>query len=121
VTLPRFENSRNMEMATIVAGGEKLTALLGSMPLFRLLINLFQRHPFKNPLLSDEIVALSFEKMAQEAGRAVASSIHRSFDPARHKAEIKEHKAGTRPAVEIRVPSQDLYVMFCQKLDMRCR
>jgi len=29
-----------------------------------------------------------------------------------HKAEIKEHKAGTRPAVEVRVPSRDLYVMF---------
>jgi hypothetical protein len=27
-------------------------------------------------------------------------------------AEIKEHKARTRPAVEIRVPSRDLYVMF---------
>jgi hypothetical protein len=31
-----------------------------------------------------------------------------------HKAEIKEHKAGTRPAVEVRVPSRDLYVMFIQ-------
>jgi hypothetical protein len=29
-----------------------------------------------------------------------------------HAAEIKEHKAGTRPAVEVRVPSRDLYVMF---------
>jgi hypothetical protein len=29
-----------------------------------------------------------------------------------HKAEIKEHKAGTRPAVEVRVPSRNLYVMF---------
>ena len=29
-----------------------------------------------------------------------------------HKAEIKEHKAGSRPAVEVRVPSRDLYVMF---------
>jgi hypothetical protein len=29
-----------------------------------------------------------------------------------HKAEIKEHKAGTRPAVEVRVPSRELYVMF---------
>jgi hypothetical protein len=66
----------------------------------------------KNPLLSDEIVGLSFGKMAQESGRAVASSIHRSLDPARHKAEIKEHKVGTRPAVEVRVPSRDLYVMF---------
>ena len=28
------------------------------------------------------------------------------------KAEIKEHKAGSRPAVEVRVPSRDLYVMF---------
>jgi hypothetical protein len=61
--------------------------------------------------LSDEIVALSFGKTAQESGRAVASSIDRSLDPARHKAEIKEHKAGTRPAVEVRVPSRDLYVM----------
>src|SRR5262245_40427464 len=31
-----------------------------------------------------------------------------------HKAEIKEHKAGTRPAVEVRVPSKDLYVMFVE-------
>lgn len=29
-----------------------------------------------------------------------------------HKAEIKEHKAGSPPAVEVRVPSQNLYVMF---------
>jgi hypothetical protein len=29
-----------------------------------------------------------------------------------HKAEIKEHKAGSRPAVEVRVPSRGLYVMF---------
>jgi len=29
-----------------------------------------------------------------------------------HQAEIKEHKAVTRPAVEVRVPSRDLYVMF---------
>jgi hypothetical protein len=29
-----------------------------------------------------------------------------------HKAEIKEHNVGTRPAVEVRVPSRDLYVMF---------
>ena len=29
-----------------------------------------------------------------------------------HKAEIKEHKAGSRPAVEVRIPSRDLYVMF---------
>ena len=29
-----------------------------------------------------------------------------------HKAEIKEHKAGSRPAVEVRIPSRDLYVIF---------
>src|SRR5262245_9604350 len=29
-----------------------------------------------------------------------------------YKAEIKEHKAGNRPAVAVRVPSRDLYVMF---------
>jgi hypothetical protein len=29
-----------------------------------------------------------------------------------HKAEIKEHTAGSRPAVEFRVPSRDLYVIF---------
>jgi hypothetical protein len=29
-----------------------------------------------------------------------------------HPAEIKEHNAGSRPAVEVRVPSRDLYVMF---------
>ena len=29
-----------------------------------------------------------------------------------HPAEIIEHNAGSRPAVEIRVPSRDLYVMF---------
>ena len=29
-----------------------------------------------------------------------------------HKAEIKEHKAGSRPAVEVRIPFRDLYVMF---------
>jgi hypothetical protein len=29
-----------------------------------------------------------------------------------HKTEIKEHKAGSRPAVEVRIPSQNLYIMF---------
>jgi len=29
-----------------------------------------------------------------------------------HPAEIKEHNAGRRPAVEVRVPSRDLDVMF---------
>ena len=29
-----------------------------------------------------------------------------------HQAEIKEHKAGSRPAVEVRVPSKNLYLMF---------
>lgn len=29
-----------------------------------------------------------------------------------HPAEIKEYKAGSRPAVEVRVPSRGLYVMF---------
>jgi hypothetical protein len=29
-----------------------------------------------------------------------------------HRAEIKEHTAECRPAVEVRVPSRDLYVMF---------
>jgi hypothetical protein len=32
-----------------------------------------------------------------------------------HKAEIKEYKAGTRPAVEVRAPSAGLYVMFVKK------
>ena len=29
-----------------------------------------------------------------------------------HKAEIKEHAAGSRPAVEVRIPSRNLYLMF---------
>lgn len=29
-----------------------------------------------------------------------------------HKAEIKEHKAANQPAVEVRVPGRNLYVMF---------
>jgi len=32
-----------------------------------------------------------------------------------HKAEIKEFKAGARPAVEVRAPSAELYVMFVKK------
>ncbi|HEY3166800.1 MAG TPA: hypothetical protein VGK57_06195 [Candidatus Binatia bacterium] len=32
-----------------------------------------------------------------------------------HKADIKEFKAGTRPAVEVRAPSAELYVMFVKK------
>ena len=32
-----------------------------------------------------------------------------------HKAEVKEFKAGTRPAVEVRAPSAELYVMFVKK------
>jgi hypothetical protein len=29
-----------------------------------------------------------------------------------YKAEVKEHKAASRPSVEIRVPDRQLYVMF---------
>jgi hypothetical protein len=36
-----------------------------------------------------------------------------------HKAEIKEHKAGTRPAVEVRVPARDLYIMFVKSSTCR--
>lgn len=32
-----------------------------------------------------------------------------------HKAELKEYKAGTRPAVEVRAPSAGLAVMFVKK------
>jgi len=32
-----------------------------------------------------------------------------------HKAEVKEFNAGTRPAVEVRAPSEGLYVMFVKK------
>jgi hypothetical protein len=32
-----------------------------------------------------------------------------------HKAEIKEFKTGTRPAVEVRAPSAGLYVLFVKK------
>lgn len=32
-----------------------------------------------------------------------------------HKAEVKEFKAGTRPAVEVRAPSAGIHVMFIKK------
>ena len=32
-----------------------------------------------------------------------------------HKAEMKEFKAGTRPAVEVRAPTAGLYIMFVKK------
>lgn len=32
-----------------------------------------------------------------------------------HKADVKEFKAGTRPSVEVRAPSAELYVMFVKK------
>jgi hypothetical protein len=32
-----------------------------------------------------------------------------------HKVDIKEFKAGTRPSVEVRAPSAELYVMFVKK------
>ena len=32
-----------------------------------------------------------------------------------HAAEVKEFKAGTRPAVEVRAPSAGIYVMFIKK------
>jgi hypothetical protein len=28
------------------------------------------------------------------------------------KVEVKEHKAGSRPAVEVRIPARNLYIMF---------
>ena|SRR4029077_429627 len=31
-----------------------------------------------------------------------------------HKAEIKEYKLGKRPAIEVRVPEKNFYVMFIQ-------
>ena len=46
--------------------------------------------------------------------RGVESPYHlaEKMRAAGHKAEVKEHKAGTRPAVEVRVPDLQLYVMF---------
>jgi len=32
-----------------------------------------------------------------------------------HKAEMKEFKAGTRPAVEVRAPTAGIYIMFVKK------
>jgi len=32
-----------------------------------------------------------------------------------HNADVKEFKAGTRPSVEVRAPSAELYVMFVKK------
>jgi len=37
------------------------------------------------------------------------------LNAAGHKAELKEFKAGTRPAVEVRAPSAGLAVMFVKK------
>jgi len=32
-----------------------------------------------------------------------------------HKTDLKEYRAGTRPAVEVRAPSAGLYIMFVKK------
>ena len=38
-----------------------------------------------------------------------------------HRAEIKEHKAGSRPAVEVRVPSRGSLRYVRQELGVRCQ
>jgi hypothetical protein len=51
-----------MEMTTIIGGSEKLTGLLGSMTLFLPSYKSVPTSSLKNPMLSDEIVALSLGK-----------------------------------------------------------
>jgi hypothetical protein len=43
------------------------------------------------------------------------SQLVEKLQAAGHKAEMKEFKAGTRPAVEVRAPSAGLAVMFVKK------
>lgn len=43
------------------------------------------------------------------------SQLVEKLQAAGHKAEMKEYKAGTRPAVEVRAPSAGLAVMFVKK------
>src|SRR5438034_950887 len=48
-------------------------------------------------------------------GLVRVKTMRETLQAAGHKAEIKEFKAGTRAAVEVRAPSAGLYVMFVKK------
>jgi hypothetical protein len=64
-----------------------------------------------------ECVPLSIlsKKGPEYSGIQSPNQLVEKLRAAGHKAEIKEFKAGTRPAVEVRAPSAELYVMFVKK------
>jgi hypothetical protein len=64
-----------------------------------------------------ECVPLSIlsKKGPEYSGIQSPNQLAEKLRAAGHKAEIKEFKAGTRPAVEVRAPSAELYVMFVKK------
>jgi len=67
-------------------------------------------------LLGREGVCLPLSVLAKKGGEfSDVESPYQLADKMRaagHKIEIKEHNAGSRPAVEVRVPDRNLYVMF---------
>lgn len=57
-------------------------------------------------------VSILEKKGAEFRGASDPYRLAGKLRSAGHKAEIKEHTAGSRPAVELRVSDMQLYVMF---------
>jgi hypothetical protein len=67
-------------------------------------------------------LSLLEKKGSEFRGIESPDQLAKKMRAAGHKVELKEHKLSSRPAVEVRVPDRDLYVMFvkanlCDKVE----
>jgi hypothetical protein len=78
--LPRFENSRNVEMNSNISAAELnwlgQSALVAGIMLAGPFVYLFQTHPFEEFALNLEVIAITLGKVTQKAGRsAIAQGV----------------------------------------------
>ena len=78
--LPRFGNSRNVEMNSNISAAELnwrgQSALLVGIVLAGLFVYLFQTHPFEEFALNLEVIAITLGKVTEKAGRsAIAQGV----------------------------------------------
>ena len=78
--LPRFGNSRNVEMNSNISAAELnwlgQSALLAGIVLAGLFVYLFQTHPFEEFALNLEVIAITLGKVTEKAGRsAIAQGV----------------------------------------------
>ncbi len=67
-------------------------------------------------------LSLLEKKGSEFRGIESPDQLAKKMRAAGHKVELKEHNLSSRPAVEVRVPDRDLYVMFvkanlCDKME----